>query len=109
MGSIIDRTKEHLGHTDAMIIQMRRRLLRSAMALQQTGQSPREVDDPEMVKLRALQMILSRDKDWIDVGGDWMFGRSKEPPRESILVGQPARSVTEPLIPTALTVGVAVR
>ena len=80
-------------------------MMRSAKALQETGESPLEIDNPEMVKLRALQMILSRDKDWIDVGGDWMFGISKEPPRESILVGQPARSLDAPLIPTALTVG----
>ena len=79
MGPIIDRTHEHLGHTDSMIIQMRRRMMRSAKALQETGESPLEIDNPEMVKLRALQMILSRDKDWIDVGGDWMFGISKEP------------------------------
>ena len=59
MGSIIARTKEHLGHTDAMIIQMRRRLLRSAMALQQTGQSLREVDDPEMVKAMLQGLALA--------------------------------------------------
>jgi hypothetical protein len=104
MGSIIDRTKEHLGQTDSMIIQMRRRMMRSAQTLLETGQSPPEIDNPQMVQLRALQMILSRDKDWIEVGGSWMFGISKEPPPESQLVERAPEGSAEPLA-SALLIG----
>jgi phenylpropionate dioxygenase-like ring-hydroxylating dioxygenase large terminal subunit len=105
MGSIIDRTKEHLGAIDAMIIQMRRRMMRSAQTLLEKGESPAEIDNPAVVQLRALQMILSRDKDWIEVGGDWMFGRSKEPPAEACLVSRTPRDPIAQPIPTALTIG----
>jgi phenylpropionate dioxygenase-like ring-hydroxylating dioxygenase large terminal subunit len=105
MGPIIDRTKEHLGAIDAMIIQMRRRMMRSAQALLETGESPAEVDNPSVVQLRALQMILSRDRDWIEVGGDWMFGRSKEPPEEAKLVSRAPRDPLAIPISTALTIG----
>src|SRR5262249_35642183 len=91
MGPIIDRTQEHLGAIDAMIIQMRRRMMRSARNLLETGQSPPEVDQPQFAKLRALQMILPRTKDWIDVGGPWMFGESAEPPAESQIVSRAPR------------------
>jgi len=38
MDPIIDRTQEHLGQTDAMIIRMRRRMMKSAKTLLETGQ-----------------------------------------------------------------------
>src|SRR5439155_17632413 len=66
MGAIIDRTREHLGQTDSMIIQMRRRMMRSAKALQETGQSPAEIDNTALVKLRSLEMILPRGADWLE-------------------------------------------
>jgi len=105
MGAIIDRTAEHLGQTDMMIIQMRRRLMKSAKQLQETGQSPAEIDRPELVELRSLEMLLPRGADWLEVGGEWMFGRSVEPPMEAGLVGKPpARQVTDPLRDSALVI-----
>jgi nitrite reductase/ring-hydroxylating ferredoxin subunit len=89
MGPIIDRTQEHLGSVDALIIQMRRRLMQSARSLLE-GESPAEVDDPQYAQLRALQMILPKDRDWMEVGGDWIFGRASEPPVESQFVNRPA-------------------
>jgi hypothetical protein len=73
--------------------------------LLETGESPAEVDNPSAAQLRALQMILSRDRDWIEVGGDWMFGRSKEPPEESKLVSRAPRDPLAIPISTALTIG----
>ena len=104
MGPVIDRTHEHLGAIDAMIIQMRRKMMRSAQALLENGEAPSEIDNPSAAQLRALQMILSRDKDWIDIGGDWMFGRSKEPPAEAQLVSRTPRDSNTRPIPTALTI-----
>ena len=105
MGAIIDRTREHLGQTDAMIIQMRRRLMKSAKALQETGQSPPEIDNPALVRLRSLEMILPRGADWWQVGSEWMHGRAEAPPPEGALVGQaPPRSPTDPLRESALVI-----
>ena len=46
MGPIYDRTQEHLGTTDAMVIFMRRRLIDAARALREQGVVPANVDDP---------------------------------------------------------------
>ncbi len=45
MGPIYDRTQEHLGTTDAMVIYVRRRLIESARALREHGVVPANVDD----------------------------------------------------------------
>ena len=44
MGPIYDRTSEHLGTSDLMVIQTRRRLLDAAKAFERTGQTPAGVD-----------------------------------------------------------------
>ena len=88
-----------------MIIQMRRRLMKSAQKLMETGEAPPEIDNPSLARLRPLQMILPRSANWLEVGGDWMFGRAKEPPPEASQVGKPpARSATDPLRETALVI-----
>src|SRR5216683_2734047 len=48
MGPIFDRTKEHLGSTDAMVIQTRRRLLTAVKAHMERGTTPSGVDDPQV-------------------------------------------------------------
>ena len=47
MGPIYDRTQEHLGTTDAMVIFVRRRLIEAARALRDQGALPANVDDAE--------------------------------------------------------------
>jgi hypothetical protein len=103
MGAIIDRPHEHLGQTDMMIIQMRRLLVKRARELQQTGQVPPEIDNPKLMHLRSLEMILPEGADWIGVGGPWMFGDADAPPAEGAKVTQPPpRGVNDPLRETAL-------
>ena len=109
MGAIIDRTQEHLGQTDSMIIQMRRRMMRSAKALAETGQSPAEIDNTALVKLRSLEMILPNGADWLEAGKEWMLGRAKVPPPEAAKVAAPPpRSPNDPLRDTALVIGAPV-
>ena len=48
MGHIVDRTNEHLGTSDAMIIRTRRRLINAAIALRDHGTVPPGVDDPQV-------------------------------------------------------------
>jgi phenylpropionate dioxygenase-like ring-hydroxylating dioxygenase large terminal subunit len=66
MGPIYDRTQEHLGSSDAMIIRTRRRLIEAARALRDAGQVPPGVDDPSAYAVRSGGVILPRGKDWIE-------------------------------------------
>ena len=52
-GAIVDRSKEALGSTDAMIIRVRRRLLTAAKELREKGTVPPGVDEPEMYRQRS--------------------------------------------------------
>src|SRR5207344_3664234 len=52
MGPIYDRTQEHLGTTDAMVIFMRRRLLDAARALREQGVVPANVNDASLYRVR---------------------------------------------------------
>ena len=66
MGPVMNRTKEHLGTTDAAIIQMRRVILRSAHALREFGTVPAGVDDPSVFRVRSATAILPRATNWLE-------------------------------------------
>jgi phthalate 4,5-dioxygenase oxygenase subunit len=57
MGSIVDRTIEHLGTADAMIIRVRRRLIAAARALREHGTVPPGVDEPSAYAVRTMTTI----------------------------------------------------
>ena len=65
MGPIYDRTQEHLGTTDAMVIYMRRRLLEAARALREEGVVPANVDDASLYRLRPASILLPEGESWI--------------------------------------------
>ncbi len=79
MGAINDRTKEHLGTTDAMIIATRRTLLRAAKALRDRGQEPPGAEDPSLFRTRSIAIVLPRDVDWLEATRDWHFARGGLP------------------------------
>ena len=62
---IYDRSKEHLGNTDSMIIYVRRLLLRTAKALRDEGKLPANVDNVDLSRVRSASIILKEDADWI--------------------------------------------
>jgi len=64
MGPIMDRTREHLGTTDALIIRVRRKLLASARALAEHGIAPPGVDLPQGYHQRSGGIVLPRSADW---------------------------------------------
>ena len=64
MGPILDRSSEHLGTTDQMIIRTRRKFLAAARALAKDGTPPPGVDNPEAYHQRCGQVILPRNADW---------------------------------------------
>jgi nitrite reductase/ring-hydroxylating ferredoxin subunit len=64
MGPICDRTREHLGTTDAMVIKVRRRLITAARALREQGETPPGVWQPELFGVRTASMVLPRSVNW---------------------------------------------
>jgi phthalate 4,5-dioxygenase len=66
MGPIYNRTQEHLGSSDAMVIRTRRRVIGAARALRDAGTVPPGVDSPGVYRYRSGGVILPRDGDWLD-------------------------------------------
>jgi phthalate 4,5-dioxygenase len=65
MGHIYDRSQEHLGSSDAMIIRVRRRLLDATRALEHNGVTPPAVDTPDAYLVRSGGVILPKGVDWL--------------------------------------------
>ena len=70
MGKIFDRTKEHLGTTDATIVQVRKKLVQSAKAYQEHGIVPPGVDEPAAYRLHGAEFTLEREGDWTEYSKD---------------------------------------
>jgi phthalate 4,5-dioxygenase len=66
MGPIYDRTQEHLGSSDAMVIRTRRRVINAARALRDSATTPPGVDDPAVYRYRSGGVILPRDAEWLE-------------------------------------------
>jgi len=76
MGPICDRSHEHMGTTDQMVIKTRRRLINAAKAFEQTGKAPEGVDQPELYRQRAGCVLLPRGVNALEACTDLIFGRS---------------------------------
>jgi phthalate 4,5-dioxygenase len=81
MGAISDRTREHLGAADAMIIRMRRRLLAALAAFEGQGITPPGVDTPAAYRKRSMSTDLPAGTDWIAALRDWHEARATSPLR----------------------------
>jgi len=66
MGSVCDRTQEHLGSSDSGIIQVRRRLINAARRLREEGVPPDSVSQPGLLAIRAGSAVLPRGERWQD-------------------------------------------
>ncbi len=64
MGAIYDRSHEHLGTSDAMVIRTRRRMINAAKALRDNGTTPPGVDEPALYRRRSGGILLPRTADW---------------------------------------------
>jgi phenylpropionate dioxygenase-like ring-hydroxylating dioxygenase large terminal subunit len=65
MGTLLDRTVEHLGTSDVMVIRVRRRLIAAAKALQEQGEVPPGAENPRVYRTRSGSAFLQNDADWI--------------------------------------------
>jgi hypothetical protein len=68
MGAIVNRSKEHLGHSDKMIIMTRRKLLMSLKALKDNNTAPAGSRNPEVYGAeRAGEMVAPATADWLKI------------------------------------------
>ena len=86
MGPIQNRTIEHLGTSDAMIIQVRRRLLGAARALHYDNVTPPCVENPEWYKVRSAVGTLPKGESWYDHMREWLYAETDEPPALKLAV-----------------------
>jgi phthalate 4,5-dioxygenase oxygenase subunit len=64
MGTIFDRTIEHLGSADLGVIATRRRLLDAVQALAERGEMPYEAHNPNDYRVRSTAVVLLRGVAW---------------------------------------------
>jgi nitrite reductase/ring-hydroxylating ferredoxin subunit len=77
MGPVYDRTQEHLGATDQMIIRTRRRLIQACKAFNSQGVVPPGVDKPELYRMRGGGAIVPKGVNGIDATDDVRFARAE--------------------------------
>jgi phenylpropionate dioxygenase-like ring-hydroxylating dioxygenase large terminal subunit len=63
-GLVYDRSAEHLGTSDTMIIRTRRRLMTAARTFADTGVTPLTVEHPEWYRIRSGSTLLPMNADW---------------------------------------------
>ena len=73
MGPIVDRTKEHLGHSDSGIAMFRRLMLKMADDLE-NGKEPEAASQSESFNIRSVSVILGQAEDLHDVLPDLAAG-----------------------------------
>ena len=85
MGPIYDRTQEHLGTSDAMVIRTRRRVINAARALRDNAVTPPGVDSPAVYRHRSGGVILPRDADWLEATKGLRQAVATQPTAEKIV------------------------
>ena len=91
MGPIYDRTSEHLGTSDAMVIRTRKRLIDAAKDLRDKGTVPPGVDDPNVYQQRSGGVVLPKGVDWVEATKELRKAGVKHPHlTRDVLGGVPA-------------------
>jgi nitrite reductase/ring-hydroxylating ferredoxin subunit len=86
MGVIMDRSREHLGTTDQLIIRTRRKLMACARALRDEGVVPPGVDNPEVYHQRSGGIVLPRSADWWEATRSLREQFDAKPPMQEAVV-----------------------
>jgi len=66
MGPICDRSKEHLGASDAAIVRMRRRLINAAKELEKNNEPPSDMQNSALYHKHGDQLLLEEKDLWIE-------------------------------------------
>ena len=80
MGPVYDRSREHLGTSDSMVIRTRRRVIAAALALRDHGIAPPGVDNPEVYLTRSGGAIIPRSADWLEATRERRKALVQHPP-----------------------------
>ncbi len=75
MGSIYDRSSEHLGTSDTGIIRARRSLIMAATALRDKGILPASVKQPRAYRIRSASVVLPRADNWVEASREFREAR----------------------------------
>jgi len=75
MGPIYDRTSEHLGTTDMLVIASRRALINAAKALRDHGTVPPCVDKPELYWMFSGGALVPKGENGVNYCRDILFGK----------------------------------
>jgi hypothetical protein len=84
MGAITDRSQEHLGTADAMVIATRRKLIQAARQLAEQGVMPPASKNPALYRVRSCSTVLPSGVDWRKALADWHFARTTSLPAEAV-------------------------
>ncbi|HEX5368896.1 MAG TPA: Rieske 2Fe-2S domain-containing protein [Dehalococcoidia bacterium] len=84
MGPIYDRTQEHLGTSDGMVIVTRRKLLNACKAFAETGAPPPGVDNPDIYWMFSGGALVPKGVNGIEYTRDVLYGRA---PAIEVMVG----------------------
>jgi len=84
MGPIYDRSEEHLGTTDQMVIATRRKLIKAAKQLRDQGIKPPASERATAYRARSCSAVIPTGVNWIDAFADWHTGRTTTPPAEAL-------------------------
>jgi phthalate 4,5-dioxygenase oxygenase subunit len=88
MGSVQNRTIEHLGTSDGMIIQTRQRLLNAVVALRDEGVTLPCVEHPEWYKVRSCSATLPKGAAWHTELHDWLYAVNSHVPEVKLNVAR---------------------
>ena len=77
---ICDRTREHLGSSDAMVIAVRRQLLDAVTRMREQHQVPANVENVALDRVRPASMRLAVGADWKSLSAAARDADSGEPP-----------------------------
>jgi phenylpropionate dioxygenase-like ring-hydroxylating dioxygenase large terminal subunit len=87
MGPIYDRSHEHLGTSDSMVIRTRRRMLETVRALRDHGTLPPGADEPELYRQRSGGVILPREANWVEATRELRKAFVEHPELDPSIVG----------------------
>ena len=81
---IYDRTQEHLGSSDAMVITVRKQLLHAVLRLHDGGGVPANVDDVRLDRVRSASLRLPVGADWRTISEAARNADSGQPPASDL-------------------------
>ncbi len=87
MGTIANRSAEHLGSSDVMVIRVRHRLLEAVRALVTGATVPPGVDEPDVYGVRSGGVILPEDADWVEATKDLRAAFVDHPELDLSIIG----------------------